>query len=535
MNRKRGHQPHQKRESRVQRQPVLGRACACAFLLAGVSATPAWAVSASLPAGTQASAIAQGPMIGGITAKSATVWVRTNGEASVRVRWLTPNGVNYTYTPPVLAKDDADDTAQVPIANLGNGKTYTYQVGVTGADGVETWSGSYKFATIPGTVGSVSFAVLSDFSNKLKSSPALRDALSHQPDFLAVIGDLDHRNPASSSKTGVYPQQDAPQVLADLRAMHRDTRDFGTPIGNDFASGLIGMPNSAKTQIPMYYGWDDHDFCTNNADATCPFAPEAVQAAREYYVYQADNGLDGGNGCATPSDFQRIDYGRLLSVFILDVRSARGGAHTTLLGDCQYNWLTQGLANSKATWKVVLTPVPFNPYMKTWDAWGHFPDERARFLAFLQQKGIHNLVFLSGDVHSGVAVDDGTHYNLPEIAVPHANMPDDWINTYCMTTKGHVAAQSEPGLWTIGTLTEPDFDSLPQAMCEGKTLGVGVQLIYPTQGVYATSGTGRPGYVRVDVTASGLTAQVIGADGITRIGQEASGMSKPMVLELSAN
>lgn len=501
------------------------RAAVGALALSAAMVAPAWAQSAS---------IAQGPMIGAVSFNTATVWVRLTAQGSVRVRYGIAKSGDWTYTSPVATGSDADDTAKVTLPGLLAGKTYAYQVGVTGLDGVEAWSGSYNFLTQAGTVKSVSFAVTSDYSNKLKGSPALRDALSHKPDFLAVIGDLDHRNPATSHTGGVYPQQDAPLVLSDLRAMHRDTRDFSTAIGNDFATGLIGQPNTNKLQVPMYYGWDDHDFCMNNADDTCPFASEAVQAAREYYVTTADNGLDGSKGCPQSGTFQRIDYGRLLSVFILDARSARDESQSTLLGSCQYNWLTLGLANSKSTWKVVLSPVPFNPTIKTWDAWGHFASERARLVAFINQKKIKNLVFMSGDVHSGGAVDDGSHSTWPELSVPHANMPDDWINTYCETTNAKADARSEPGLWTIGTLTEPDFDAGTEPTCQGDPVQAGATLIYPPAGVYATSGKGSAGYVRVDVNPTSLTASVIGFDGKIRSGQRADASYVPMTLQLSA-
>jgi alkaline phosphatase D len=319
-----------------------------------------------------------------------------------------------------------------------------------------------------------------------------------------------------------------------MRNMHRDTRDFGTAIGNDFASGLIGLPDTGQVQIPMYLGWDDHDFCSNNADVNCPFAAQSVQAYREYYLWQADNGIDGTNGCPTASTFQRIDYGRVVSVFIIDARSARDNSAKTMLGSCQYAWLTQGLLASKSTWKIVLTPVPFNPTVKTWDAWGAFSAERARFVKFIQKNGIRNLVFFSGDIHSGGALDDGTHSGWPEISVPHANMPDDWINTYCETFNGKASARSEPGLWTIGTLVEPDFDATTPPTCAGDPIAPGTTLVYPTPGVYATSGKGSPGYVRIDASMTSLTATVIGFDGLVRSGSQADGTSAPMILQLTA-
>lgn len=495
------------------------------LLAAGMLAT-------TVPAG--AVTVAQGPMIGAVTSKSAAVWFRLDAPATVRLRYHGPATTAWTYTMPVNVIDGDDDTGRIPLPALNAGKLYTYQVGVTDpATGLEAWTGAYQFRTASSTATSVSFSVLADFSNKLKGSPALRDALARQPDFLVVMGDLDHRNPATQHGSGVYPIEDAPLVLSDMRQMHRDTRDFATPIGNDFATGLIGQPDSGRVQVPLYYGWDDHDFCSNNADTTCPFAPQAVQAYREYYLWSADNGIDGANACPTASTFQRIDYGKLLSVFLLDARSARAADGSTMLGSCQYQWLTNGLAASTATWKVVLTPVPFNPTIKTWDAWGHFPTERNKLVKFIQRKGIRNVVFFSGDVHSGGAVDDGTHASFPEVAVPHANMPDTWINTFCETFNQNTSARSEPGLWTIGTLTEPDFGGATPT-CAGATLAPGTTLVWPAPGVYATSGLGSPGHVRVDVTATTLDARVIGPDGVVRNGVVADGTATPLALHLTA-
>jgi alkaline phosphatase D len=504
------------------------------FVSPAAAGALALALAWAAPASAQTTTVAQGPMIGAVASNTATVWVRISAPGSVRVRYRVAKSSDWAFSAPVVTGSDADDTAKFALPALQAGSVYFYQVGITGDDGVETWTGAYNFVTQAATVNAVSFAVLSDFSNKLKSSRALRDALSHKPDFLAVIGDLDHRNPASSRKGGVYPIEDAPLVLADLRAMHRDTRDFATPIGNDFATGLIGKPGTGRLQIPLYYGWDDHDFCMNNADDQCPFAPEAVQAAREYYVTASDNGLDGSLGCPQSSTFQRIDYGQLLSVFILDARSARDDSQATTLGACQFNWLTSRLASSHSLWKVILTPVPFNPTIKTWDAWGKYPSERGRLVDFLHQNDIRNLVFMSGDVHSGGAIDDGTHSGWPELSVPHANMPKTWINTFCEIADGHTLARSEPGLWTIGSLTEPDFDTPPRPTCSGDRIDPGTQLIYPPVGVYASSGKGQPGYVRVEATSTSFTASVVGADGKIRSGQQADGRFVPMTVQLTA-
>ena len=73
--------------------------------------------------------------------------------------------------------------------------------------------------------------------------------------------------------------------------------------------------------------------------------------------------------------------------------------------------------------------------------------------------------------------------------------------------------RSEPGLWTIGSLTEPDFDTPPAATCSGNRIDPGTQLIYPVAGVYAMTGKSNPGYVRVDVGPTSLSATVIASSG----------------------
>jgi phosphodiesterase/alkaline phosphatase D-like protein len=84
------------------------------------------------------------------------------------------------------------------------------------------------------------------------------------------------------------------------------------------------------------------------------------------------NKLAPSAALAAGSDFESLSYGNLVQVFLLDARSARDGAQpggaTPMLGACQHAWLVDGLHRSKATWKIVLSPVPLNPTMKTWDA-----------------------------------------------------------------------------------------------------------------------------------------------------------------------
>jgi alkaline phosphatase D len=99
----------------------------------------------------------------------------------------------------------------------------------------------------------------------------------------------------------------------------------------------------------------------------------------------------------------------------------------TMLGAEQRDWLLRELESSQAAWRIVATPSVFT---RTWceepqellhtalaklklidedgegpdhDQWDGYPAERARLTGHLRDRAIENVVFLSADIHVGVA------------------------------------------------------------------------------------------------------------------------------------
>jgi alkaline phosphatase D len=472
------------------------------------------------------------PMIGATTSSGTTVWMRADGAATATVAWQAVGSSTPTTTTPQTLASTSDFTARFPIAGLAPATEYQYQVRITQVDGSETDSGVAYFRTPAATAAATTFVVLSDFMNNDTAAPTLVAATTPRPDFVAIIGDMDHRGPAIDHSTGdFYPAQDAPVVLENMRQMRRDMRDAKTAIGGEIFSALVDCPDAAHPQIPLYNVWDDHDYCANNADATCPFVTEALQAWGEFFVPAADNGFADAGSCGERGVWQRLPLGGSGELFMLDSRSQRdetGG--TTMLGDCQKAWLLDGLQNSTATWKIILSPVTLNPGTKSWDGWGHFPSEHDSIVSFVQAHAITHVVVLSGDIHSGGAVDDGSHSGLPEISIPHANMPADWVDTYCHLQQGTL--YSEPGTWTIGGLVDPHIGVKPHN-CLGQdypNLPTGPLPPVP----YPLAGGNASGYVSVHLTAQGATFQVMDANGHLRSGYRADGSSAPLQLTLTA-
>ncbi len=128
--------------------------------------------------------------------------------------------------------------------------------------------------------------------------------------------------------------------------------------------------------------------------------------------------------------YRKLSYGKLLDVFVIDMRSYRGpntanlqteeSLDTAFLGEEQLAWLQQELERSDATWKVISADMPIGLNIgdgqladgtPRWEAianGNHGPAagrelEIARLLKFIKDERIKNIVWLTADVHYAAA------------------------------------------------------------------------------------------------------------------------------------
>ncbi|HSE63743.1 MAG TPA: alkaline phosphatase D family protein [Thermoanaerobaculia bacterium] len=338
------------------------------------------------------------------------IWVRTVEATTVRVEYGAP-GSPWGESPAVTTTPDDDYTALLPIEGLIPSTTYEYRVVTGGQPGP-----LHRFTTSPpaGADAPVKIAVFAD-SFGGKSAPSFSTVAAMAPDLAMIIGDYDHRNPTT---------------LTAIRKMHRELRGCETPLGCDFAASIVAR------EIPLYQTWDDHDYCNNNSTMRCPSRALAMRSWREYHAFSQDNGYPSGI-------WQRIVYG-VVELFILDTRSNRNpdwcAGCRSMLGSEQQAWLKSRLASSTAIWKVIVTSVPFNrTVFKDADTWTGYAASRADIVAFIRDNDIRNVVLISGDIHSGGAIDDGTNSDFPELSVPLMN--EGFANTGASSSRWSV------GMW----------------------------------------------------------------------------------------
>ena len=219
---------------------------------------------------------------------------------------------------------------------------------------------------------------------------------------------------------------------------------------------------------PFIVTWDDHE-STNDAwrdGAENHQAGEGDWHARRDRAHRAyDEWMPVRmNGTAATGDgtqlFRSLRFGRLAELNMLDLRTYRdqqadtplpspvptpeGGSDGTITGREQMDWLKARLHRDGAQWKLVGNPVmiapvtfaqlphdlvdPVNdvtgllprdgaPYNV--DQWDGYTNDRREVFEHIRDQGLRDVVFLTGDIHSGWACDlpyDASTYPLGDSA-----------------------------------------------------------------------------------------------------------------------
>jgi alkaline phosphatase D len=154
---------------------------------------------------------------------------------------------------------------------------------------------------------------------------------------------------------------------------------------------------SCWSHVPSVLVWDDHDIW-NNFDGT--MSPERFSAARSAYTRYQRSRSEGTNAWSI------LDLGPA-SMFIADTRSfrspngARDDPEKTMLGEDQLEALLAFIADTRAGFRILVSPTPFHRHADTrGDAWAHgFARERETILRAISEADPDRLVIVSGDQH----------------------------------------------------------------------------------------------------------------------------------------
>jgi len=328
-------------------------------------------------AAEQGSPLVHGPMLGCVTDRGAKIWVRTAEEMSVQVVVSTAVDLSQAIRSATVFSDQKYDyTAIAEVSSLQPDTLYYYDIVL---DGKPTLSRPFpSLKTYPREGEAARFQV--GFGGGAGYTPKYErmwtTIASHKLAAFLFLGD------------NVYIDDPKRPDMQHYTYYRRQSREEYRRL---------------VATTPIYSIWDDHDFCTDDGHG----GPDVRKPEWKVPVWQVFknnwNNPAYGDGRRRPGCWFKFSIGDV-DFFLLDGRYYRTNpkdAKPSMLGPVQKKWLLKELRHSRATFKVLASPVPwvFEAKGKSLDTWNGYRDERHEIFAALEKGKIEGVILISADRH----------------------------------------------------------------------------------------------------------------------------------------
>jgi alkaline phosphatase D len=460
----------------------------------------------------QPHSLTNGIIVGGVTENSARFWVRLDGAVRVNVELSTDS----SFAQRVQGVADSTRAARVfatiiSATGLSPDTKYFYRPVVGGAP--LRVGGSFRTFPLKGTPATFTFGFGSCqqsgsfLPSSMPPGNVFREVLKASPRFFLQIGDWGYPDSTDNLPTdSAFFAGDYARVQNSYLAKFRPDYPM----------------DSLLRVTPVDYVYDDHDYMNNNGSArTSSFtvANKPNQFGSDYVIREIanppgarENSMRGyrenmpGYPLANESRgvYHSFSCGGA-DFFVVDLRSQRSPnlepftknpasgkyeftpppGHSILGrdaapggGESQLTWLLNGLQGSQATWKFIVSSVPFNKGLsqvmtlslafqditinypelppataligasfEVADKWIGFPADADTLLRFVAAHSIRNVIVLSGDMHTA-GLDDGTNAGFPEIMAGGLDITNSQIVKFLADFGLHLWNKGGQGLTT---------------------------------------------------------------------------------------
>lgn len=389
--------------------------------------------------------ISHGVASGEPGADNVVIWARASRAAVLRVRYDVDAGFGSPMeAAPVQVGSATDYTARVKLVGLRPATTYSYEAWFEESHGAAaprspSERGTFRTAPSLDAHEPVSFVFGGDlggggYCRGPEAGYTIFEAMrAVSPRFFVAMGDMIYADDACPGDgpsgrrnvPGGFPAVAGPGVSWSNQAEVQDiySRHWRYNRADPHFQRFL-------RQVPMFSIWDDHEILNDSGGSWAYWRTgtehwagysNLVRAGRDAFF----NFAPMTRRTDDPDRIYRaVRWGADVELFLLDTRSYRSrndmidapGAGKTMLGVQQLAWLKESLANSTATWKMIVSSVPLSAPTggPTADAFGNdgwakgstwlasstgFEQELWDLAAFLDGRRMQNVVFLTGDLH----------------------------------------------------------------------------------------------------------------------------------------
>lgn len=302
---------------------------------------------------------------------------------------------------------------------------------------------------------------------------AYADMVEQSPDLVVFLGDYIYEGGIGSLETGDVRLHDSDEVESVDEYRNRYALYRSDP-----------LLRAAHAMCPWVVIWDDHEVDNNYAnlisqDAVSDNPPTQEEFARRragaYQVWWEHMPVR----MAPPVDenlqiYRQISWGSLVNMVALDGRQYRndqacGDAvlqtspacdeasleDRSMLGTTQEKWVVDSLGSGESVWNVianqtVMTDIRLGEAVLNFDQWDGYAPSRERIMAGLEDKGVDNLVVLTGDIHlAGIG-------RLTTAAAPDKVRGVEFVTT-SISSNGNVPEGSEALFIALPTIVDAEI------------------------------------------------------------------------------
>ncbi len=322
--------------------------------------------------------LVHGPMLGNVTDSSAQFWLRTFQESDLVIKvFEKPDKTQFIFSGKSRTSEETDYTTVVTANGLKPGTDYFYQVFIDNKACFNDGYLSFSTSINTGKQSEITIAFGGGAGFTPKHERIWEVIASHDTDGLFLLGD---------------------NVYIDLPGLPNEFHNF-TYYRRQSQPQFASLVKST----PVYAIWDDHD-CAMDDVWMGPFKDKPAWKIPNWQLFKNNwnnpaYGSEDTPGCWFKKSIGDVDF------FFLDGRNYRtcpfDSTYRTMLGEYQKDWLLKILGNSKATFKVLISPVPwsFDAKPGSKDTWAGFPEEREEIFKFIEDRKIEGVVLLSADRH----------------------------------------------------------------------------------------------------------------------------------------
>ncbi len=375
-----------------------------------------------------------GLVSGDPTPSGITLWTRVAGIESagqVQLEVARDSSFRHVVTRKSIATSKAlNHSVKARVAKLSAHEEYYYRFSTATA---HSEVGRFRTALPAGSKQPVSFAFWScqDYTHGYYNAHELIARGDY--DFVVCLGDYIYAETYHSKAGGTGVRDDKigsknsenPDIVREA-VTYQDYLDKYSLYRSDPALRAV------HAKFPMVMLWDDHEVQDNYAGG----APDGgLPAAKHYSAKRKAAGYKAffNSMPAFPSGerlYRTLNFGKTVDLVIMDQRRYRANqpcddavvppcadwnSPRDFLGKAQMAYVQKRLQSSKAAWKVLANEVTIMPTRVLgganfmYDNWTGYPQEREQLLSFIRDKGIKDVVFITGDIHTFITGDVRTN------------------------------------------------------------------------------------------------------------------------------